>query len=295
MNYKKFCEELAEEVKRQAKEKTEVKLQKIRKNNGVEADALEIYTHGSRFSPILYLEEFYEQYLKGVSVTHLASLMLDYYEEFRKNPPVFEDTFETYEQAAPEIFCKLINYEKNSSLLTQVPHERWLDLAVVYYYQMELSGEEATILIRNSHLKQWKITGARLRQDAWDNTLKRMAPCWKNLTEILEEAGLKQEDGQESAVPVYLLTNTKKCLGAICIRYPRMAEFIAGRLKSDYYVLPSSIHECLILPAGGFSGSQLRNMVREINETRLQPQEVLSDQVYFYDRNLRRLSVSRDE
>ena len=69
---------------------------------------------------------------------------------------------------------------------------------------------------------------------------------------------------------------------------------IAGRLKSDYYVLPSSIHECLILPAEGFSGSQLRSMVREINETRLPPQEVLSDQVYFYDRHLRRLTVSRE-
>ena len=49
--------------------------------------------------------------------------------------------FETYQQAAPEIYCKLVNYEKNLSMMEQIPHERWLDLAVVYYYQMELPKE----------------------------------------------------------------------------------------------------------------------------------------------------------
>lgn len=297
MNYEKFCQELAEEVKRQAGRELRVKLQKISKNNGVEADALEIQAPGSRFSPILYLEDFYEQYLRGVGVSHLAALMLDCYEEFRKNPPASEKLFfETYQQAAPEIYCKLVNYEKNLSMMEQIPHERWLDLAVVYYYQMELPKEgAATILIRNTHLKQWNIPGSRLRRDAWENTLRKLTPTWKNLSEVLaEEADFQLEEDQEPPAPVYLLTNVKKCLGAICIHYPRMTEMIAGRLKSDYYVLPSSIHECLILPAEGFSGSQLRSMVREINETRLPPQEVLSDQVYFYDRHLRRLTVSRE-
>ena len=73
-----------------------------------------------------------------------------------------------------------------------------------------------------------------------------------------------------------------------------MAEQIGESLKSDYYVLPSSIHECLILPAEGFSEAQLKTMVEEINETRLPPQEVLSNQVYYYDRNLRRLAVARE-
>ena len=93
---------------------------------------------------------------------------------------------------------------------------------------------------------------------------------------------------------IYLLTNTRKYLGAICIHYPGMAEQIGESLKSDYYVLPSSIHECLILPAEGFSEAQLKTMVEEINETRLPPQEVLSNQVYYYDRNLRRLAVARE-
>lgn len=296
MNYEKFCEELTEEVRRQAGKELEVSRQTIQKNNGVEADALEIRARESKFSPILYLEDFYEQYLRGVGVAHLAALMLDCFAELSKKPPAPARLFENYEQAVSGIFCKLVNYEKNLPLLSQIPFERWLDLAVVYYYQLDLAGEgEATILIRNTHLKHWKITEGRLQRDAWENTLRQLTPTWQNLSEILAGEAEFQESGEQNSIfPVYLLTNTRKCLGAICIRYPKMAEIIAGRLKSDYYVLPSSIHECLILPAEGFSGRQLRRMVQEINETRLPPQEVLSDQVYYYDRNLRRLAISRD-
>ena len=59
MNYEKFCEELTEEVRRQAGKELEVSRQTIKKNNGVEADALEIRARESKFSPILYLEDFY--------------------------------------------------------------------------------------------------------------------------------------------------------------------------------------------------------------------------------------------
>lgn len=295
MNYEKFRETLAEEVRRQAEGRLLVRLETVTKNNGVKADALELRERGSRFAPLLYLDSFYEQYLRGVGVSHLASLVLDCYEEFSKNPPAAAEFIQIYEKASPSIFCKVINYEKNLGLLEEVPHEKWMDLAVVYYYQMEIPGAgNAAVLIRNSHLEQWGITESVLRERAWSNTVEKLRPVCRRLSEILAEDERFEEEQPEGMAAIYLLTNTRKYLGAICIHYPGMAEQIGESLKSDYYVLPSSIHECLILPAEGFSEAQLKTMVEEINETRLPPQEVLSNQVYYYDRNLRRLAVARE-
>ena len=292
MNYEKFREALAEEVRRLAGGRLQVRLDVLTKNNGVKADAIELREQGSRFAPVLYLESFYEQYLRGVGVSHLASLVLDCYEEFRKNPPLSAEFLDDYEKASPSIFCKIINYERNRKLLEEVPFEGWLDLAVVCYYRMELEeAGSATVLIRNSHLREWGITEKELWEQAWKNTVEKLKPFWRRLGDILSEDDRFDGGEPENLSSLYLLTNVKKCLGAVCIRYPGMAENIGEKLKNDYYVLPSSIHECLILPAEGYSSSRLRNMVREINETRLPPQEVLSDQIYYYDRNLRELQI----
>ena len=115
MNYEKFCEELTEEVRRLAGEELQVRKQTVQKNNGVEADALEIRTPDSKFSPILYLEDFYEKYLRGVGIAHLAVLMMDCFAELRKYPPTSAELFEDYRRASSGIFCKLVNYEKNRS------------------------------------------------------------------------------------------------------------------------------------------------------------------------------------
>lgn len=292
MNYEKFREVLAEEVRRQSEGKLQVRLNTLTKNNGVAADALEMQEPGSRYVPVLYLDSFYEQYLRGVGIAHLASLILDCYEEFRRTPPLRPEQLENYEKAAPSVFCKVINYERNRRLLEAVPHERWLDLAVVYYCQLDFQGtENATLLLHNSHLKLWGISREQLQERAWANTLEQLTPLWQDLKEVLGEDDRFAPGEPEELASIYLLTNIRKCLGAICIHYPRMAEQIGEKLQSDYYVLPSSVHECLILPARGYDGRQLKEMVKEINDTRLPPQEILSDQVYYYDRNLRRLGI----
>ena len=292
MNYEKFQEALAEEVRRKSEGRLQVRLDTLTKNNGVQADAMELREPENRYAPVLYLDSFYDQYLKGVGISHLASLALDCYEEFRKNPPVSADLVEDYRTAAPFLFCKIINYERNRRLLEEVPFERWLDLAVVCYFQMELPEEgNAAVLIRRSHLRMWGIEEELLWETAWKNTREKLKPLWQNLRDLLAGDERFEDDAPGEMSSIYLLTNVRKCLGAICIHYPGMTETVERCVKCDYYVLPSSVHECLILPAEGYSGGQLREMVEEINETRLPPQEVLSDQVYYYDRSLRRLMI----
>ena len=295
MNYEMFQNTLAEEVRRQSGGEVTVTLQQLPKNNGVTVEALEIRAAGDLLSPSIYMDCFYEQFLKGVSVTHLAKLVIGQYREFKEQNRFPEDFFTEFGTISENVFCKVINYDKNRELLKNVPCRPWLDLAIVYYYQVEESLiEDATILIRDCHLKRWKISASELEKQAWENSVEKLPPVIQKLSRVLRQWGELEDKDEETlnSNSLYLLTNSRKCLGAACICYPGQAEEIAKILCSDYYVLPSSIHECLILPADGqYSAEELQDMVREINSTQLQPQEVLSDHVYYYDWALHRLSL----
>ena len=68
---------------------------------------------------------------------------------------------------------------------------------------------------------------------------------------------------------------------------------VADQLKDDFYVIPSSIHECMVLPAGSHLKTEsISRIVRRINRTKVAPEEVLADSVYRYDRARGRLIIA---
>lgn len=104
------------------------------------------------------------------------------------------------------------------------------------------------------------------------------------LTDILElirqisnvDSGMLRQDP-----PMYVLTNTEKSFGASAILFPAILQAVRARLQSDYYVLPSSIHECIIIPSDEqLDPEALHEMVKEINEEHVAPEELLGDSVY---------------
>ena len=91
---------------------------------------------------------------------------------------------------------------------------------------------------------------------------------------------------------MYILTNRQKLHGSACIVYENLLSSIADRLNSDLYVLPSSIHEFIILPHNNnMSFNAMTEMVNSVNETSVSDEEVLSNHVYFYDSKSKRLII----
>ena len=85
-------------------------------------------------------------------------------------------------------------------------------------------------------------------------------------------------------VELYVLTNKSRMFGAACMLYPGVFQQAAREIEGDFFVLPSSVHEVLLLSPGNvFDREGLRRLVREINETQVEPYEVLSNNVYYYD------------
>ena len=105
----------------------------------------------------------------------------------------------------------------------------------------------------------------------------------------------KEEDiGQaiNNTVPVYVLSNKNRLFGASCILYPELIQDFAQAVGSDLYIIPSSVHEVLLLPTHGTEESEdIKRMVQEVNDTQVETEDVLSYSVYFFDKEKKSLSI----
>ena len=84
---------------------------------------------------------------------------------------------------------------------------------------------------------------------------------------------------------MYVLSNKSRVEGAACMLYPNLIQDFAEAIQSSFYIIPSSIHELLLLPTKHFEESQeVTSMIQEINDTQVSVEEILSYSLYLYDR-----------
>lgn len=305
MEYQGFIEKLREELKNRMGESIHMKIHKVQKNNGICLDGLSIWREGENVSPTIYLNHFYEQCQDGRNIEKIAEQIKELYEIYHIEQPIDPNFYCDFSNVCQYIVCKVINYEKNRELLKNIPYIRYLDLAVVAYYPVsnEMIGG-GMILIQNNHLKLWDVSANEVIQIARENTRERFSYELLDMIELLqnnfedeEEMIFAQElDETEEVLPMYVLTNNEKRLGAVGMIYDSVLSNVGEMLGEDYYILPSSIHECIIIPKREeFQAEEMKDMVREINETQVQPEEVLSDQIYQYEIKYHRLSMVLEE
>lgn len=151
------------------------------------------------------------------------------------------------------------------------------------------------MLIRNKHLELWKKDIQALLSDAHQNTRNIFPAELIPMSEIVSNIPL-DEDGHtisdldtELQPELYILTNFVKQQGAVCILYEGILNQIWNFLQEDYFIIPSSIHEVMIVRASGTAANNLNQMIQEINELAVSPEERLSDHAYFYTREHQKL------
>ena len=181
------------------------------------------------------------------------------------------------------IYCRLASKEIFKDCLDAMPHEEILDMVILYYVYVRLgSTESVSLMINNKLAENWGISEKQLRETAWCNTLRDNPPMLKKLRQVLIELGISPEKDEPE---VYMISNDKKYFGAVCMAYPGFLEKVSERLNGDFYLLPSSVHECLTIPCeAGYSAKELRNMVNSINKTELSQKDILSNSVYRYSK-----------
>ncbi len=290
MTYQEFTENIQHQMSDFIAPGQKVTIQTIDKNNGTTYQGLVIIDPVLNISPTIYLEPFYHKYLNGADLIDLCQEINKIYHAFSPTENFDETIFTDYEKAKQRIVMKLVNYEKNRLLLQKVPHIPYLDLAIVFVCSAsDLEKEYATILIHNNHMEHWGIDLFTLYNLAKENTPKLLPYHFENMEDYL----LHHCDWKpiKEHIPMYLLTNRLKIHGASVILYDGLLEQISQELNSSLIVIPSSVHEVLIVPVS--SKKELNHytqMILEVNATQISKDEVLSNHAYYYSKKYHVLS-----
>lgn len=315
INFKSFTQIILSYLKDRLGENYTVVAHNVKKNNGIELTGIVISRSGCNASPTFYLDGIYHQDITEEEVRQEAERIYNQFQKTEVKEELDFSYFLDYQKIKEKLAVKLVNAKKNKELLKEIPHKLFLDLALVVYYPVkDLPFEgKATVLIYHTHREQWGIDEEELLETAIGNTpglfpekIESMDHVMKQIitaelgksfnNEELCKLGISEEEWADilmlsnrkngkRKIPMYVLSNRQKLYGAVCMLYSDVLKNFAAKIDQDCYILPSSIHEVILVPADAASGGEeLREIVTDINRTQVAEEEVLADSVYYYNR-----------
>lgn len=251
----------------------------ILKNNSVKLDGFSYYLEGHREQPTVYVNHFFREDMQEKDLLAVAEKILKIQRSSILHPQKDLSQVLVYENIKKNIYYRLISKNTNEELLNQIPWIPWLDLAIVFYLRVpEHILEHATALIYTSHVKHWGISIKELYRVAAEN-MAELPVQLEPMETFLEGYGF-----EPLSSGMHVLSIGKKEFGAAAILNPQILRKCYRRLGEDYYVLPSSIHEVILLPKSlAGSPERLDDLVKEVNEKCVRPEEILSGHAYFYE------------
>ena len=286
-------DEYLELVKQQVAIRTghRVELQKSTKNNGLVMDGLMIVSEGSNVAPMIYLNNSYEEFLEH-GIEAVVDKVIAVYEENKEDNPFNFDIsiLIEFSKVKPLIKMKLINYEKNKQLLEEVVHRKVLDLAIVFMIVLESKENDdlsGTILIRRELVDLWGISEDTLYQVAKDNMKNSFETTSLNslIYTVMKQFGIEGLFVSNPLFELYVLTTNSRLNGAVgMLQTGLLKAFMQKHNVEQLIIFPSSVHEVLLFPYNNeVTKEKLYEMVREVNETKLEDVDFLSNNVYLFD------------
>ncbi len=273
-----------------------VSIESVRKNNGVCLDALYAKTAGMNTSPIIYLEQYYDEVANGEATIDQAMEKIAYtYGKYStKDYDDIGEVFRNFDFVRDKIIMKVLGMEKNEELLQHVPYTEKEDLAIVY--SVCLNADEnnlESILIRNEHMEHWNVTVEELHELATKNSNRILPASVMTVTDFLKSAFGETVEMIKADFELYIVSNVYATNGAAAMFYSDALADIAEKEQRDLVVLPSSVNEVIAIPYDkAMDMTELAWMVNEINRTHLEETEVLSDHVYVYSSKEREIKIA---
>lgn len=295
MEYEKFAKNILDELQRtMTAQGVELHRQEITKNNGVVKDGVAVQYPDSNVAPTVYLDDLYEMHKDGYSVSELVDTTVA---NLERNKNLAPDTpVLTAESAMENLYCTVVNTAENEEMLKNVPHEKLEDLSVVARFKV---GQDGSFLVTNDICKTLHMTSEEVMEAAHANTDRQEYKC-QSMSEVMRDLMLHEgmpEDYADELIqmqgeqcPMWVVSNESRVDGAVAIASQETLKAAYEKLGEDFYVLPSSRHEILLVPQSVVSDVEdLKKMVKEVNATEVSKIDQLSDNVYQF--NGRHLSI----
>ena len=257
-------------------------------------EALTIRPENSNIAVNLNMSKYFEACEKETDFGTIVEKAVDAIEDGLKHQPVLDvDALTDYEQMKDKLVMEVVSSKINENVLKNIPHKELEDMAVVYRFVLNSKEDgRETILVTNQMLETMDITPEQLHTDAMKNAPELKPAVIKGMSEVIAEMmGKSPEDLTDMGMSMdpsdeqmFVATVPDKIHGAGVIAYQNFMDQAAERVGGDFFILPSSIHEVLLVPDNGIiSLGDLKAMVKDVNATQVAPEDKLTDSVYHYD------------
>ncbi|MGF7012322.1 hypothetical protein M2145_001030 [Lachnospiraceae bacterium PF1-21] len=276
----------------------------VTKHNDTKQTGLKLIQENEKSSPLLYLEPYFERFEQGNSMESIMKDLAEAYQHTRETTIPMPEM--DYDKIKERLAVQLVSIDHNKERLKDLLYKP-LGNGFAFTYsiiQNVISGTDARLYITREMAANHHYDLKALSNDALTATAKRSPAIFADMESIMEEmTGQRERDSlpeltdeltfAESGEPMFVLSNPERVHGATCLYYPDAQEQIAKALGDSFYVLPSSVHEQIIVPEGkALSPEDLTQMVREVNDSQLSPDELLSYDVLHYDKDTKDLTIA---
>lgn len=314
-NYKTFFNGLSADLLKELGADYEAQAITNTQNNGIFKKGILIRHRDESSAPAIYLDTYYEDFCTGKCLNDIIRQVLFTYRDSSDlcKKQCFQEIDFTPCAMKNKIILRMVNYARNAESLRTLPHIRIHDLAIIFHFMIYRDEESiGTIKFTREHFRDYTdnsggktpifTTLGELFFLALENT-KKIFPARLNYLDDVLNVFLSGQDfsGQSPSrrdlpsIPfsttslgekdtdktLFVFTNELGINGAACILYPDILAKLTAYFGSDFYILPSSIHELLLLPgADAFCREELNDIIREINLSQVPGEEMLSDHAY---------------
>ena len=288
-NYKEFVDQIAKDLSEKLQEIKVTAIQ-VKKLQGESYYGLCIQLEDSNIGANINLQEAYQNYQIKTSYDEIIQKIADMVKDeiIYPNATVTElaDQLEDYDVMRKKLMVQLVPIKGNEEILADIPHKDIEDISLVYRFVFDNNQQGMmSSLVNNQMLKQYDITADQLHEDAIINAAEHFPAKINSIQEVLFNMGSEAIMPITSDAPIFIATCNNAFYGAGCIFYPGFMEQAAEKFNGDFFIIPSSVHEVILLPDNGkMNYRELESIVRQVNRTNVLPKDWLSDSVFHYDK-----------
>ena len=293
--YDEIINAIREEIPEEIRDMMEVDIREIVKANDTVLHGVVIKAPEQTIVPTIYIEDCIKQLPEDFATKDLAEAIVSLYQVGMREAPAVESLSLEFDDIKDKLVVQLAEVERNRDRLKELAYKPLDNGMVMLAYVVGQEDERGSMRFA---VTKDIVEGQNYDIDKmFETAMKNNEPVLVDISDAIFSDGIEfaenlfdKELSDKLPDGMYTLTNSATNLGATVLYYPDVQKRIGDMLQNSYYVLPSSIHELMILPCSVNDNPEfLRKMVKEANETVVNPQEVLSDRIFMYDREKERL------
>lgn len=306
MEYREFLDALQDEIRKRLGDDYTVTIREVTKNNSKKYDCIYIMPDNENISPAIYVDTYYKEYQMGRDLESVVIKIIDFYFSSKadgSNRLYNLSDIDNYDKVKERIVARMVNRDMNEEMLLTCPHKEILDFAITFHYLVpnsEKSHEnEASVRINDEIFNLWNVDFEEFANRAFENTIRLEPPTFTPMAKVLDRIASKLKFVRNEVekeirykCDAFVLSNNSGFYGSTAMLYNGLLREIASAFDDNLLLLPSSVHEMLVVRFEDKSVlPQYLKMVEQVNDTQLEVTDLLSYNIYVYDKNEDKIKI----